>query len=94
MESFTSALAFLVFSITLLGLPVFFLGYLATLVQAFRKNLGWGFAGLFVLPILFLFTAVHWKDTRKSALMMYMGLVCYIGGLGLTALIAAVSAVV
>lgn len=94
MESFTSALALLVFSVAWLGLPVFFLGYLATLIQAFRKNLGWGFAGLFVLPILFVFTAVHWEDTRKSALTMYMGLVCYIGGLGLTAVIAAVGTAV
>jgi FtsH-binding integral membrane protein len=81
----------LAFSLVCLGLPTFFLGYIATIIQAFRKNLGWGFASLFVPFILFLFTAMHWKDTRKSALVMYLGLLCHIVGFGLAAVLAAMA---
>lgn len=88
MEFITSTLAFLVFLVTLLGIPVFCLGYIATLVQAFRKNLGWGFASMFVPLVLFMFTAFHWESTRKSALVMYLGLLGHIGGLAMSAILA------
>ena len=55
------------------GMLVFLLGSFGFIVAAFRENLGWGIAVLFVPVAHLLFLVLHWRLTKGTFFLQLWG---------------------
>ncbi len=60
-----------------LGIPMFIIGWIWSIVVAKQINTGWMLGNILLLPIL-VFTLVHWHKARKPFYLTSAGLVLII----------------
>ncbi len=59
--------------LSLLGLVALLAGSVMLLVAGFRQNYWWGLGILFILPVSFIFSFVHWSEAKRGALTVLLG---------------------
>ncbi len=57
-----------------LGLSVFIIGGIGTLIAAFKTSIWWGFGCLLISPLSLLFLVMHWGDAKNPFFLQLMGL--------------------
>ena len=56
-----------------LGLGVFIIGGIGTLIAAFKTSIWWGFGCLLISPLSLLFLVMHWGDAKNPFFLQLMG---------------------
>ena len=62
------------------GLLIFVVGGLGTLIAAFKTGILWGFGCLFIAPVSLLFLLFHWDVAKNPFLLQVAGIVLMLLG--------------
>ena len=57
-----------------IGLGIFVIGGIGLLIAAFRTNILWGLAVLFIAPVAIIYLILHWQDAKGSFKIQVFGL--------------------
>ncbi len=63
-----------------LGLAIFVIGGIGTLIAAFKTSLLWGLGCLFISPISLIFLIVHWNVAKNPFFLQLVGCILLIIG--------------
>ncbi|WP_415036623.1 hypothetical protein [Azonexus sp.] len=64
-----------------IGLAVFVIGGIGTLIAAFKTSLLWGFACLFIAPVSLIFLLMHWGLAKNPFFLQLAGIaLIFFGG--------------
>ena len=66
--------------IALIGWVLTLCGTFAVVAVTFRRSVGWGFAALFLLPVLLVAVFKFWPDTKNPFLVGLAGVVILVVG--------------
>ena len=58
-----------------IGFIIMFVGAIWILIIAFKKSVLWGLGSLFIPFVIFVFTFMNWKDTKKPFLIWLLGFI-------------------
>ena len=61
-------------ALTYLGLAVFIIGGIGTLIAAFKTSILWGLGCLFIAPVSLIFLVVHWDVAKNPFFLQIAGL--------------------
>lgn len=58
-----------------IGYIIMFVGAIWILVIAFKKSVAWGLCSLFIPFVIFVFTFMNWKETKKPFYIWLLGFI-------------------
>ena len=61
--------------LAIIGYIVMFVGAVWILIIAFKKSVLWGLGSLFIPFVIFVFTFMHWGDSKKPFFIWLIGFV-------------------
>lgn len=68
-------------SIVYLGLAVFIIGGIGTLIAAFKTSILWGLGCLLLAPVSLIFLILHWDVAKNPFFLQLAGIaVIFVGG--------------
>lgn len=65
-----------------IGLAVFVIGGIGTLIAAFKTSILWGFACLFIAPVSLIFLVMHWGVAKNPFFLQLLGIALILLGGG------------
>lgn len=63
-----------------LGVIVFIIGGIGTLIAAFKTSILWGLGCLFIAPVSLIFLVLHWDVAKNPFFLQLIGLVLVFAG--------------
>lgn len=67
--------------LTYLGLAVFVIGGIGTLIAAFKTSILWGLGCLLVAPVSLIFLILHWDVAKNPFFLQLAGIaIMFVGG--------------
>ncbi|AGH81057.1 hypothetical protein PCNPT3_05575 [Psychromonas sp. CNPT3] len=63
-----------------IGFIICIIGGILLVIQAFKMSLVWGLLCLFLMPVTFIFTVVHWPVAKKPFFIQLIGMVFFVIG--------------
>lgn len=68
------AFALLALAALLIGLVLWVIGLGMLFVQSFRTGFWWGIGSLLLMPVLYIYVGMYWKQAKRGFLLHLLGL--------------------